>query len=94
MKKFLNKTWLLAAVMFLALTGCAALPYRSGVNRPSMFNDGGLYNGYCWNNGCAPYVYGPFFGFNYGWMPDEEGGDGFIGGGGDNFDDEDGGPGR
>ena len=93
MQKSSTKTCLLAAVMLLALTGCAALPYRSGVNRPSMYNQSGLYNGYCWNDGCAPYVYAPFFGFNYGWMPGEEDGDeGFIGG--DNFDDEDGGPGR
>ena len=93
MKRQFTKAGLLAAVALLALTGCAALPYSPTNNRFSMSNEGSLYNGYCWYNGCAPYVYGPAFGFGYGWFPDEDGGDGFIGGG-DGFDDDDGGPGR
>jgi hypothetical protein len=93
--KFFTATRLLAVAMLLALTGCAAVPNRPNVYRPSMYNDGGLYDGYGWNDGYAPYVYGPPFGFGYAWGPEEDGGDdGFIGGGEDNFGDGDGGPGR
>lgn len=94
MKRLFTKAGLLIAVALLALTGCAAMPYRTTTNQYSMSNEGSLYNGYCWYNGCAPYIYGPAFGYGYGWFPDEDGGyDGFIGGV-DGFDDDDGGPGR
>lgn len=94
MKKLLSKTGLLAVVVLLALTGCAAMPYQHIADRFSPSNAGGWYNGYCWDESCAPNMFGPVFGFGYGWIPDEDGGDGFIGGGGDDFPDDDGGPGR
>ncbi|HVC29268.1 MAG TPA: hypothetical protein VNF48_06915 [Gammaproteobacteria bacterium] len=84
-----------AAILLLTMTGCAAVPNRSNMQRASMYNEAGLYNGYCWYDGCAPYIYGPSLGFDYGWVPDEAGGDdGFIGGGEDNFGEGDGGPGQ
>lgn len=92
MKKLLTKTCLLAAVALLALTGCAAMTYRHNANQLSTPNAGSWYNGYCWDNNCAPYIFGPVYGFGYGWIPDEDGGDGFIGG--DDSPEEDEGPGR
>ena len=93
--KIFTKVRLLVMVMLLALTGCAAVPNRPNAYRPSMYNDGGMFNGYGWNDGFTPYIYGPPFGFGYGWGPEEDGGDnGFIDGGEDNNDDGDGGPGR
>ena len=94
--QFLKNMRLLVAVMLLALTGCAAIPNRPDMYRPSIRNDVGMYNGYGWNNGYSPYIYyGQPFGFGYEWAPEEESGDnGFIGGEEDNNEDGVGGLGR
>lgn len=79
----LTRAALILAAALLALAGCAEVPAGSVLNRPSLNYD--LNDEYMWNDGYGlypdePYLYWPYIGFGFGWMPDEGGWDnGFIG---------------
>jgi len=95
MKNLFIKMRMLVVIVLLGLAGCAAIPNRPNEYRPTMYNDGGMYDGYDWNDGYSPFLYGSPFGFGYAWSPGDDGGDnGFMGDGEDNYSDGDGGPGR